>query len=191
MKRMVQTYVLICAMLFSVNAFAFTASYVQITSGDNLPKSDRRLVKMKDNKIRMEMKSPQGEDVVVILDGSAMYSYVPSRNEAYRMQSAMSHDMSVMSDYESYLRSLDADIVGSEKVGSYDCDVYEFTDPRINADSRVWLWKSKNFPVKVEIDMRGSTMTTEMEDVKIGLPIADSEFVIPDSVEIIETTGTR
>ncbi|MBN1872053.1 MAG: outer membrane lipoprotein carrier protein LolA [Candidatus Omnitrophica bacterium] len=191
MRGISQAVISVGIVLSSASALAFTASYVQTTTGANLPKPDRRTVKIKDDKIRMDMKGAQGEDTVIIINGNTTYSYVPSRNEAYRIENQISRDMSVMSDYSSYLKSLNAEIVGSERYKSYDCDIYEFADPRTHSDSRVWLWKSKNFPVKVEMEMMGNTMTMELEDVQVDIPIADSDFVIPSDVHIIETMGRQ
>ena len=92
-------------------------------------------------------------------------------------------------DYKSYMESLNAEIVGSEKIGAYACDIYEFKDPRTNATSKVWLWKDRQFPVKSEMTFMGNTVTTQMEEIKIDIPISDSEFTLPPSVDIIDHSG--
>jgi outer membrane lipoprotein-sorting protein len=98
--------------------------------------------------------------------------------------------LDVLSDYMSYLESLDAKIIGNETVDKYDCDIYEFTDPRFDdATSKVWLWRNKRFPVKVETSVPGGIITTIMKDVQIGIDIDDSEFILPPGVKIREVQG--
>ena len=79
-----------------------------------------------------------------------------------------------------------ARVIGSQKIGSYDCDIYEFTDPRLNAVSKVWLWREKEFPIKVETRVPGGAVITLMENVNIGDDIDDSEFILPPGMEIID-----
>jgi len=166
-------------------ACAFTASYEQTTSGPGLLTPQSRLVKIKDNKVWMEMEGPQGRGIV-IMDGATMYSYNPSTNTAVKLKNPVTAYMNVLSDYASYLKSLNAKLVGSETVGPYDCDTYEFIDPRVNVPSRVWLWKAYEFPVKVEMKVPTGVMTTIMKDVKVGINIDDSEFMLPPGVKIID-----
>ena len=185
---------LVLSVLFiftSLNAFAFTASYKQTTIGPGLPKADIRTVMIKDNKIRIDMKSPAREDAVVLIDGNTMYSYVPGRQLAYRMPSNMASNLDAMTDYGRYLKSQNAKVIGSGKSGDYDCDIYEFIDPDTKAYNKVWFWEAKNFPVKFEMTIMGNVMVTEMTDIEVGIPIDDAEFVLPDYLEVREGEGSK
>ncbi len=188
MRRIKFFAIFAAIVLFSSQAYAFTASYEQTTSGAMSPAIHKRTVKIKDSKIRMEMDTPEGKTIAII-EEDTMYSYLPSDNTAIKMQNPFSAELAVLSDYKAYLESLEAKLVGSENIGSYDCDIYEFIDPRINLPSKVWLWKSKNFPVKVEMKTMDGPITMVMENVKVGIPIDDSEFTLPKGVEIM--TGPR
>ncbi|GAG01875.1 unnamed protein product, partial [marine sediment metagenome] len=126
----------------------------------------------------MEVGSPGGRTITII-DGRTMYSYLPSKNTAIKLTKKSSSQMGVLSDYVPYLESLGAKVIGSEKIGQYDCDIYEFIDPGVNMASKVWLWKAKQFPVKVETKIPDGVMTTIMKDIKIGIDIDDSEFMLP------------
>lgn len=190
MKRAHFFVIFATIILSCLNAFAFTASYEQTIGGAGQPVSDARIIKIKDNKMRMEMDTPQGRGIVII-DGDTMLSYIPSQKKAIKMKSVMHYQMNVLSDYVSYLNSLGARNVGSDRVGLYDCDVYEYTDPRINIPSKVWLWKAHNFPVKVEMKSPAGVMTTMMKDVKVGVHIDDSEFMLPPGIEIVEESQMR
>lgn len=181
--------VFIMVAVFCTVACAFTVSYEQTTSGAGIAKPDTRSVKIKDDKIRMEMDHPvQGRSIVIIKEDT-MVSYMPAQNRAFKMKNQMGRSMEVLSDYAAYLESLDAKIVGSENVGSYNCDIYEFVDPRVNMKSKVWLWKTKQFPVKVEMETPQGAITTIMKNIKVGIAIDDSEFMLPPGVEIVETPG--
>lgn len=188
MRRLQFFAIFIIVTLFCTGACAFTVSYEQTSTGPGLVKPETRSIKIKDDKIRIEMAGPQ-EKSVIIVEGDTMYSYTPSQNKAVKMKTDMWRGMDVLSDYASYLESLDAKVVGRERVGPYDCDIYECIDPRINMKSKVWLWKAKEFPVKVEMEVQGGVMATIMKNVKIGIHIDDSEFMLPPGVEIVETSG--
>ncbi len=172
--------ILLCA-----QSYAFTASYVQTTSGTGVVNPQTKVVKIKDNKVRMEMESRYGK-AITIIDGKTIYSYVPSKNKAVKLKSNASYGMEVLADYKAYLRRLDAKIVGSQTIDARQCDIYEYTDPRIKMPSKVWLWKEKGFPIKVETQVPDGTVTTVMSDVEVGVPIDDSLFVLPPGVEIVE-----
>ena len=185
MIRLRISLIFIAITLFCLDACAFTASYEQTTSGAGLPGPQKKAIKMKDNKIRMEMDTPEGR-AITIIDGNTMYSYMPSQNMAIKLINKSSPETEVLSNYVAYLESLNARIVGSQRVGRYDCDIYEFIDPRLNMTSKVWLWKGKEFPVKVETKVQDGVITTIMEDIKIGIGIDDSEFMLPAGVKILD-----
>jgi outer membrane lipoprotein-sorting protein len=91
-----------------------------------------------------------------------------------------------LSDYRGYLQTLNAKVIGSESVGDYDCDIYEFIDPGANVKAKAWIWRAKNFPVKYETDLPSGSVTTILKNIKINAKLDDAEFTIPAGVEIIE-----
>jgi len=185
MRLMQFTVPLITVILFCSIACAFTASYEQTTSGIGKAEPGIKFVKIKDDKIRIEMDTPDGKGIAII-DKDMMLSYIPSQNKAIKVKIDVQRDMNVLSDYGSYLESIGAKIIGSERIDSYDCEIYDFIDPRINMPSKVWLWKEKKFPVKVEIKSPNGVVTTTMKNIKVDIPIDDSEFTLPAGIEIVE-----
>ena len=167
------------------NAWAFTASYEQTTGGAGAEGPKQKKVMIKDDKMRMEVDSPKGRTITII-DGRNVYSYLTSREQALKMTSKAPPKISVLADYTAYLESLDAKKIGSEKVGQYDCDIYELEDPRTRTMSKVWLWRDEAFPVKVENRLSEGIVTTVMENVKVGIEIDDSFFSVPQGIEIVE-----
>ena len=141
-------------------------------------------MKIKDDKVRMEMDLPEGK-VITIIDGDTIYSYSPSEKSALKLINKNSLDTKVLCDYGAHLKSLGAKIIGFEKLEKYDCDIYEFTDPRFDMSSKVWLWKEKEFPVKVETKVPDGVMTSTMTEVEIGIDIDDSEFILPEGIKIL------
>jgi outer membrane lipoprotein-sorting protein len=188
MKKLEFLVVFTVVTLLCMRAYAFTASYEQTTTGPGMESQQVSVVKIKDDKVRMEMDSSQGRGIAII-DGDTMYSYNPADNVAVKLNSPKSADMKVLSNYVKYLESINAKVVGSARLGPYNCDIYEFVDPRINMPSKVWIWKAHNFPVKVEMDTPSGTMTTIMKNVKVGIPIDDSEFRLPAGVKIMDAPG--
>jgi len=176
------------SILFCPAVWGFTASYRQVARGGGLSSEQNMSVKIKDNKVKMEM-DIEGRHTVTIIDEEALYSYSPSEKTAVKMANKGALEMNVLSDYGAYLDGLGAQMSGSEKIGPYDCDIYEFTDPRTGMPSKVWLWKAKRFPVKVEVNTPYGVMTTVMADVKIGIDIDDSEFKLPEGIKIVDTGG--
>ncbi len=185
MKRMSVFGLLLVLVLVSLNADAFTVSYDQTTSGIKRTAAQETSIKIKDDKMRMEVNMPQGK-LITIIDGNIAYQYFPSENKAYKMMTKGPSNIRNLSDYRGYLQTLNARVMGSESVGDYDCDIYEFIDPGTNVKARAWVWRAKNFPVRYELDLAAGTVTTMMRNVKINPKIDDSEFTIPAGVEIME-----
>lgn len=177
--------VLIGTSLFCPEASAFTASYEQTVSGAGLPEPQTSVIKIKDGRMKMEADSTKGK-VISIIDGKTVYSYFPSENKAVKFVVQGTPKMEALSNYAAYLKSLDAEIIGSERIGEYDCDIYVCTDPKTQATSKIWLWKEKEFPVKVEANVSDGVVTTIIENLKIGIDIDDSEFTLPPGVQIQE-----
>lgn len=185
MKRVLLVGSVLAAAFLCSSAHAFTVSYDQTTTGIGNGMAHQTSIKIKDGKMRMESDTPQGK-AIAIIDGAVGYQYLPSQNKAYKMATKGPTNIKELSNYTAYLQTLNAKTVMSESIGDYDCDVYEFTDPRANVRARAWVWRSKNFPVKYEMDLSTGVVTTIMKNVKINEKIDDSEFAIPAGVEIVD-----
>lgn len=172
------------------DAYGFTVSYDQTTSGIKGAAGQETAIKIKDDKMWMKVITPQGE-LITIIDGSAAYQYFPAQKKAYKMVTKGPTNIRNLSDYKGYLQTLNAKVIGSESVGDYDCDIYEFTDPGTNVKAKAWVWRAKNFPVRYELDLAGGKVTTMMRNVKVNAKIDDAEFAVPAGVEIIEMKRTR
>ncbi|MBU4377101.1 MAG: hypothetical protein KKD29_06480 [Candidatus Omnitrophica bacterium] len=185
MKRVLVFGVALVLTVACLDAHAFTASYDQVTTGIKNVVARETSIKIKDDKMRMEVNMPRGK-LVTIIDGMTAYQYMPVEKKAYKMIARGPTNIKNLSDYKGYLQLLNARVVGSESVGDYDCDIYEFIDPGTKVKARAWVWRAKNFPVKYELDIAGGTVTTIMKNIQINTKIDDSEFTIPKDVKIVE-----
>ncbi|MBL7071803.1 MAG: hypothetical protein ISS26_06515 [Candidatus Omnitrophica bacterium] len=169
----------------SAQAWAFSASYDQAVSVTGISKPQISSVIIKDDKMKMDADSPKGR-VVSIMDGKTIYSYIPAENKAVKFVVQSTPKIDTLSRYGHYLREIGAVVIGSERIGEYDCDIYEFKDPKNDTKTKAWLWKEKDFPIKVENNVPDGIVTTIIKNLKIGIHIDDSEFMLPEGVKITE-----
>jgi len=172
-------------LMFCTEASAISASYKQIISGGGMEKPQTSLIKIKGDKMRMEAESPKGT-VVSIINGQTVYSYFPAENRAAQFSVPRTPKMDVLANYDKYLETLGAVVIGSEKIGQHDCAIYEFKDPKTQMMSKAWVCKVTKFPIKVEAQGPDGTFTTVIENLEVGIEIDDSEFELPEGVEITE-----
>jgi outer membrane lipoprotein-sorting protein len=78
--------------------------------------------------------------------------------------------------------------VGSDKVGDIACDLYAFKDTADGQaiEGKVWLWKEKNFPVRITQSAQGRTVTVEHSEAEINEKIALEMFEPPAGVKFLE-----
>jgi len=124
----------------------------------------------------------EGETSITIVndDEQVMYMYLPDQNMAYKMdynnvpESAVEGTEDVL-DY-------DYEIIGTETVDGKSCLVVEWTVEGFT--SKMWVWKDKGFPIKIETVTSEGKMTIEYKNIQF-VNIPDSEFELPEGVEII------
>lgn len=165
--------------------FAYTASYVQdITTNGNTIATFR--VYIKDNKLRIEsnwMDNPQ----VMIRNESGYYNYLPNQNIAIQIPpSAQRRNLADdLPHYQEFLEKNQAQTVGTEIYENKEVGIYEYDDPNGFGRTRVWLWREKSFPLKIEVSGPQGTLTVKLTEVKIGQEINDNLFRLPEDVRIM------
>lgn len=125
----------------------------------------------------------EGETSITIVneDEQVMYMYLPDQNMAYKMafnnvpESAVEETEDIL-DY-------DYTIIGTETIDGKSCLVVEWTVEGFT--SKMWVWKDKGFPIKVETTTSEGKTTIEYKNIQF-VNISDSEFELPGGVEIIE-----
>lgn len=160
-----------------------TIQYDMIMSGPGMPATTSKVwLKQKAGKMKTET-TVQGQTAIMLTDWNegVMYSYMPAQNMAFKMDIGQAPESPVEGTVN--LEDYDPVIVGSEVVDGKDCWVVEATREEMTTKS--WIWKEKGFPVKVEVDTAEGKMTIEYKNIDFS-DIPDSEFELPEGVEIME-----
>ncbi len=167
------------------SAHALALSYEQTVSVEGQEILSK--VSLKDDQFRIESDAA-GTNSVVISNSEGMYSIMPSENMAMKLPSDPSISQELRKNAENYLEFLEAQGAvqkGSEELGAYSCDIYEFAQPGSGSLTRVWVWKDHNFPVRVESE--GTSI--RMRNVKFNETLASNLFEVPAGLEIIDLQG--
>jgi outer membrane lipoprotein-sorting protein len=69
--------------------------------------------------------------------------------------------------------------LGTDTVDSKLCDVYQYTFESVS--TKVWIWRDKWFPIRMETTTSGGTSTMEFQNIVFGT-LADSLFQLPAGV---------
>jgi outer membrane lipoprotein-sorting protein len=113
-----------------------------------------------------------------------MYMYMPEENMAMEMtfsppaKSAVEEAQSV-ADYN-------PTVVGTETIDGKVCLVVEYTAD--GTATKMWIWKEHAFPIRVEVTTTEGKTIVEYKNIAF-VDIPDSEFVLPEGVEIVEVPG--
>ena len=176
---------------FGGNALAFSVSFDQIVSSEGTTITTFH-IKIRDGKLRVESEFG-GMPQVMIRNDSGQFSYMPTQNMATKIPAAMQQRTFAddLPDYAAFLKNQNAVLVGSEKLENQDTDIYEFKDPVNLIPTKVWVWKEKQFPVKIEVKApQGSTMI-ELKNIQFDPQLEESMFQLPPNVEIMDLSKMK
>jgi outer membrane lipoprotein-sorting protein len=137
---------------------------------------------IKKNKMRTEM-TTNGVTVITLIDQDAnvMYTYMPA--EKIAMKTTLNNTAPVpATDKAQSVESYSPKIVGTEIADGKVCLVVEYTAD--GTVTRMWIWKDRGFPVKVEATGAEGKTLIEYKNYDFG-DIADSMFELPAGVQII------
>lgn len=172
-------------------AEAHSVSYKQIMKTGGMPPMTMR-VWINNDMMRTEVNT-FGTKVITIKRPDGTYNYMPAQRIITKVPNPP-EDISQVSanpaNYMSYLKQQRAKRITSETFNGYPCDVYEYTDNHSGVDVKVWVWKKKKFPVKME--MSGSPYgKTEIvfSDIEINKPIPGSFFELPQGVKLVDASS--
>ncbi len=185
MKKSVSIFLLA---LFAVNsqALAFSTSFQQKISQGTLTIDLK--VQMKEKKMRVESNFG-GVPSVTIRNDHGTYHYNPGQKTATKIPAELARPnvADELPNFTQFLKKQKAKLVGSETVDGHACDVYQFKDPATFADAKAWVWKEKNFPLKIEIGSptRGLTRI-EMRDIQWDQAIDDGIFELPAGLTVVD-----
>lgn len=145
-------------------------------------------VHVSDARYRMDLQTPVGPDVVVIVDQAAKLTKVLFPKYKAYMEMPSSDQMSLMNDpfqaAEFMLAHYSLEEVGSETIAGYSCTKQLILSKSEYSESKImnrWVCEGLNFPLKLEMLMQEDTFT-ELGGIKEE-PIDESLFQVPAGFE--------
>lgn len=174
-----------CLLAAAASAEAFSASYDQTITGSHGTMTGK--VVLKDEQFRMES-AMGGSTSITIRNADGVFTYLPQEGMAMRLPVLDASQQPVRGgdNYQEYLRQHDARLVKSETWHGMTCDVYEFTDPELKGTTTAWVWKEKQFPVRMEISGQGGPMVVELSNIELDVATDEAMFRLPPGVEVMD-----
>ena len=167
-----------------LQAAQFTADLIQ--SMDLRMTTGR--VHVSDARYRMDLQTPVGPDVVVIVDQAANLTKVLFPMYKAYMEIPSNDHMSLMNDpfqaAENMLTQYSLEEMGSEKIAGYSCAKQLILSKSEYGDSKImnrWFCQELGFPLKLEMLMQEDTFT-ELSGIKEE-PVDESMFQVPADFE--------
>ncbi|MBD3379083.1 MAG: hypothetical protein GF408_01310 [Candidatus Omnitrophica bacterium] len=194
MKKSLMTAViaLIFCAAVSSSASAYTCSYTQEVKTPYSPPMVSK-VWVDGGNMRIES-SAGGEKYVLIMRKDGIYNYIPSQNIVTKVPNMQGGTVAYLEnpqEYISFLEGQGARKVGTDRVGPYSCDVYEYGGGRMSPGrTKVWVWQKENFPVKMTVDgPRGNTTEVIFSDISVNKPIPPGKFQLPSGATVFDATN--
>jgi len=176
------------------DAGAYTVSYRQtVTTGQGGAPAIQMRVWVKDDKMRVETDTGSGQGIMIFKD-KEMYTYVPQQGMWMKMPHGQDAEFQYVEDSEKYVQYLEkqgAVKTGSETVNGYPCDIYEYKDKQSGADVTAWVWKEKEFPVKMVLAGPGIDSQVLFSNIRVNEPISDEMFEVPRSQKTVDMTNIK
>lgn len=173
------------AAVLSPSAFALTATYDQkISMGGNVVATVK--VAAKDDLLRAESNF-SGMQTVMLRNKEGMFSYLPVQKVATKIPPFMDRP-NVTRDipkYMEFLKSNGGQKIGDEKVDGKDTEVYSFVEPNIKKPGKAWIWKEKQFPIKIEVQAPEGVTTIDIQNVNFQPSLKDEDFQLPKDTKIV------
>jgi outer membrane lipoprotein-sorting protein len=142
-------------------------------------------IEVKGNKMRTEM-TQEGQTQIILVDYDArtMYMYMPEENMA--MKVAFNPPAKSAVEEAQSVTGYNPTVVGTETIDGKVCLVVEYTAE--GAATKMWIWEEHAFPIRVEVTTAEGKTTVEYKNIEF-VDIPDSEFELPEDVEIVEVPG--
>lgn len=173
--------VLAVSFVLTYDVWAFTAKYRQSMSGPDGAEIVYQ-VWMSDKKMRMETDFG-GETRVLLFNEDGRYTFLPAQNLYFKLPSlpVTQNDTNNPVEFVRQVKSRQTEALGTETVNGYLCDVYRYRDEDTSSIVTVWIWKEKEFPVKIGFAGGLVESTILFRNIEINQPVADDLFKIPES----------
>ncbi len=176
-------------LLCGEDLYAYTLSYDQSVKSPFGPEMNMK-VWYKDDSLRVEM-NPAGRKIVNVVNETGMYTYLPSRNIATKINKNAFNGEYIKhpEKYVDNIERLGARRTGSELIDGEECDVYEYTDEASGSEVTAYVSEIKALPLKMVIMSSFGTTEIIFSNIKVGVELPDELFCIPPEAKIIDTTA--
>jgi outer membrane lipoprotein-sorting protein len=132
----------------------------------------------------------EGKRQVILISSGFAYVFEEGAEVGMKMplQKQLLDQLAKSTEVFSKLDSWKKSKIGSEKVGDRMCDVYAFKDLADGqpVEGKVWLWKEKNFPVRIMQSSQGKTVTVDHSEAEINENVSPALFDPPQGVKFLE-----
>jgi outer membrane lipoprotein-sorting protein len=146
------------------------------------------VVYQKDDMMRYEVTIQDTETVMLFnMADSIMYIYLPSQKMAMKETLDPGDEPEGNVGNSSDILKLNPVITGNDIIDGKDCIIIKYNEP-VSGDVKMWVWKDKGFPLKMEITTPAGLTTIAFNDFEFP-DIPDSMFQLPDDV-LITSSGT-
>ena len=127
----------------------------------------------------------EGQTAITLLDMDAntMYIYYPGQNMAIEMTYEPTESPI---DESQSITNYNPTIIGTETLDGKVCLVVEYTADGVT--TKMWIWKENGFPIRIETTTGEGKTVIELKNIDFS-DIPDSEFELPQGVEIVEIPG--
>jgi outer membrane lipoprotein-sorting protein len=145
-------------------------------------------VVLQDRKFRMESVQ-EGITSVAIRNEQGLFSYLPEERIVIRLPALETSQGGVveeLEDYLSYVNERNGTILRQETLDGKLCDVYQFVDPESGGATTAWIWKEREFPLRLETDGPDGRIVVELRNIRFDVPVSPSMFEIPDGYEVVD-----
>jgi outer membrane lipoprotein-sorting protein len=121
---------------------------------------------------------PGGFTMVTIWDSSTriQYTWYPDQNIACQQTTEQGQN-----DPAENADQIIPTYLGTDTIDGKLCDVYQYTFE--GSSTKVWIWKEKWFPIKMEVTTSGGTSTMEFKNIVFGT-LSNSLFTLPAGVQM-------
>lgn len=174
------------SLLLTSQTFAFSVSYDQTVSIDAKPMAVIKVM-VQDEKMRAESDFG-GMKSILLRNETGSYSYMPEQKMATKIPAAMDKPNLTrdLPHFMDFLTKNNGQKIGAEKIGGKDCDIYRFTEPMVQQESKAWVWTEKQFPVKIEVPAPEGLTLVELSNIQFDPAVDPSLFQLPGDVKVID-----
>ena len=141
---------------------------------------------VKGKKMRVEQIARGTKVVTLMKKGNVHLYYYPSQKMAVKMYmpaGIIQRHQENPREMAEYLKSTKAKPLGQEKIEGKLCDIYQVSYPQ-GIRGKVWIWRRKNFPLKLVVGNSGESITIEYKNLQMSISIPDNLFELPPGTQI-------